>query len=188
MEIGPDFPAVLEAARAGEEWAWRDLYGALAPGLLGYLRLRSDHPEDLCGEIFCDLVRDLPRFEGDERAFHAWVFLIARHRLIDDRRRMSRRPQSSGSTAFPPEEIAPDDVEREVLGRIATEEIKKVLERLVPDQRDVLLLRIVVGLSVDEVARVLGKRPGAIRALQHRAIKGLRKTLDPRNATDAIDG
>ncbi len=85
MAIGVEFPTVLDAARAGAEWAWRALYRDLAPAVLGYLHHRGARsPEDVCGDVFCELVRDLNRFDGNEPAFRAWVFLIARHRLIDE--------------------------------------------------------------------------------------------------------
>lgn len=179
MTVGPEFPSVLEAARTGAEWAWRVLYRDLAPTVLGYLRLRTDAPEDTCADVFCEVVRRLPAFDGDEPAFRAWVFILARHRVIDDVRRRSRRPEllfASTETLY--EQTAPDDVERDALDRRTTEEIKQVLSRLPETQRDVLLLRLVAGLSVEEVAHALRKRNGAVRALQHRAIKSLKKILD----------
>ncbi len=188
MTIGPEFPQVLEAARAGADWAWRVIYKDLAPSVLGYLALRSDSPEDICGDVFSELVRELPRFKGAEPAFRAWVFLIARHRLIDDRRRRSRRPEVPAPVDAISDTAAPDQVEEEVLGRRATQELRRVLDRLPQAQRDVVLLRVVAGLSVDEVAQVVGRRPGAVRALQHRAIRTLRRNLGARNAIGSLDG
>ncbi|HEY3019439.1 MAG TPA: sigma factor, partial [Solirubrobacteraceae bacterium] len=87
------FDNVLQAARAGAEWAWERLYGALAPKVAGYLRANgAADPEDLTGEVFLQVVRGLERFSGDEHAFGAWVFTIAHRRLVDDLRRRSRRP------------------------------------------------------------------------------------------------
>src|SRR5687767_722473 len=95
------FATTLAAARCGDERAWTEIYRSLAPGLLGYLRGQGAvEPEDLLGEVMLQLVRDLPRFAGDERQFRAFAFTVAHHRLIDDRRRRGRRPV----------EPAPDDV------------------------------------------------------------------------------
>jgi DNA-directed RNA polymerase specialized sigma24 family protein len=91
------FNSVLTAARAGADWAWERIYADLAPVVTGYLRGHgAAEPEDLAGETFLHVVRDLPRFEGDERAFRSWVFTIAHRRLIDDRRRRGRRPVTPG--------------------------------------------------------------------------------------------
>src|SRR2546425_1848405 len=93
--VGEQFEGVLDAARAGAEWAWRILYESLAPSVLGYLRARgAPDPEGVCGEVFCQLVRDIHRFKGDEAGFRSWVFVMAHHRLLDDLRRRKRRPES----------------------------------------------------------------------------------------------
>src|SRR5919201_1250418 len=88
-----DFPATLALLRAGDEAAWGELYRDLSPRVLGYLRgLDSPDAEDLLGEVFVQVVRDLARFEGDERAFRAWLFTIAHNRFLDAKRRARRRP------------------------------------------------------------------------------------------------
>ena len=90
--LGDSFLTVIAAARSGAEWAWATLYRELAPSIRGYLRFRgAEEPDDLLGEVLLQLVRDLDAFDGDERAFRAWVFTIAHHRLLDDRRRQVRR-------------------------------------------------------------------------------------------------
>lgn len=186
MTSGDEFPAVLEAARSGAEWAWRALYRDVAPQVLGYLRTRTPHPEDVCADVFCELVRQLPRFDGDESAFRAWVFLIARHRLIDERRRRTRRPEEPSPEAVA-DRIAPGGVEDEVVDR-DMDDLNAILSGLPEAQREVLLLRVIAGMSVQEVAKAMRRREGAIRALQHRALITLRATLAARNAGDPADG
>ena len=74
--LGENFPGTLDAARAGAEWAWAAIYRDLAPAVVGYLRARrANEPDDLAGEVFLQVVRDLPRFQGGEREFGAWVFV-----------------------------------------------------------------------------------------------------------------
>jgi RNA polymerase sigma factor (sigma-70 family) len=172
------FPTVLCAARAGEEWAWAALYRELAAPLFGYLRAqRAPEPDDLLGETFLQLVRDLPQFSGDGRAFRAWAFSLAHHRVIDERRQRARRPVE-------PVEDAPDradlrgDVVEDALAELAEERVQRLLDGLSPDQRSVLLLRIVGDLTVEEVARAVGKRPGAVKALQRRGLAAIRRELE----------
>jgi RNA polymerase sigma factor (sigma-70 family) len=172
------FASVLAAARAGADWAWARLYDDLAGPLRGYLAASgAAEPDDLVGEVFLQVVRDLHRFAGDERAFRAWAFTIARHRLLDDARARRRRPVEPA----PPETLdritAPDSAE-ETLDRISDRRLRDLVQGLVPDQRDVLLLRIFAGLTVPEIAAALGKRPGAVKALQRRGLAALRRELD----------
>src|SRR3712207_8016605 len=89
------FDSVLAAARAGADWAWERIYADLAGSVIGYLRVHgAAEPEDLAGEVFLQVVRDLPRFSGDQRDFRAWVFTIVHRRLLDERRRRSEEHTS----------------------------------------------------------------------------------------------
>ncbi|MDP9022805.1 MAG: sigma-70 family RNA polymerase sigma factor [Actinomycetota bacterium] len=178
MPLGDRFDTVLAAARAGADWAWTELYHDLAPVILGYLRSRGAHsPEDVAGEVFLQVVRDLHRFDGDESRFRSWVFTIAHHRLIDAGRRRRRRP-SDPVTDEALERALPHNEGQEGLERVAEAELLEVLNDLTEDQRTVLLLRLFADLSIDDVAEMLGKRPGAVKALQHRAIGRLRRRLE----------
>lgn len=170
---------MLSAARAGAEWAWRALYRDLAPVLLGYLRAKgaADSVEDVCGEVFCQVVRDIHTFDGDEAGFRSWVFVIAHHRLLDEQRRRSRRPEIPYEHAALANVKGTADTEAQALGRVACSEIGGLLDDLTPPQRDVVLLRVLVGLRTEEVARVIGKNPRAVKSLQHRAFEILRRRL-----------
>lgn len=189
MAIGVDFPGVLEAARNGADWAWRVLYRDLAPAVLGYLRARGAHsPEDVMGDVLCQLVRDLHTFEGDESGFRAWVFVIAHHRLLDEVRRRRRRPEFAIDTEDLIGVQAAASTEDEALRLVATAEVRELLDELKPGQRDVLILRVVGGLSLDEVATVVGKSPQAVKSLQQRGLETLRRCLgtDPSRAAAAL--
>jgi RNA polymerase sigma factor (sigma-70 family) len=171
------FDAVLEDARQGSETAWATIYRGHAPPVLGYLRAnRAPEPDDTLSEVFLQVARDLPGFEGDERSFRAWVFTIAHHRLVDARRRVARHPVEP--VAEPPEPpTAIDDAAEPALAHVGAEEVHRVLEAVSPDQRAVLLLRVLGELTVDEVADTLGKRPGAVKALQRRGLAAVRREL-----------
>jgi RNA polymerase sigma-70 factor, ECF subfamily len=177
--LGDQFSEVLQAARAGADWAWERLYESLAPAVLGYLRGRSaPDPEGLCGDVFCQLVRDIHWFQGDERSFRSWLFVIVHHRFIDDARRRNRRPESLGSPEALDWITEPNEVEGEAMRRSRDDEIRALIEELTPAQRDVLLLRILGGLTIEEVAKAVGRRAGAVKALQRRGLEALRTKLE----------
>ena len=177
------FERTLDGARGGTAWAWEAIYSELAPPVLSYLRAsRAPEPEDLLGEVFLQVVRDLGRFSGGERDFRTWVLTIAHHRLIDARRRANRRPVVADVEAA--EAAMPrGDVEREALERFDTERVRELLDALTAEQRAVLLLRIVGDLSVEQVARALGKRAGAVKQLQRRGLLAVRRELEREGVT-----
>ena len=180
MALGEPFEGVLAAAQAGAPWAFERLYEELAPAVLGYLRLQgASEPEDLTSEVFLGAFTRLGSFRGDEAQFRSWVFTIAHHRLIDDRRKASRRlPLADGGLEAAGEPVG-GDVEHDALRRLSQERVRRLCEGLVPDQRDVLLLRLVGDLTVEQVAQALGKTPGAVKALQRRGVAALRRQLEP---------
>jgi RNA polymerase sigma factor (sigma-70 family) len=171
------FTTLLEAARQGSEAAWQELYDGLAPVVLGYLRANNaPDPEDVLSEVFLQVARDISSFEGEEPGFRSWVFTIAHHRLIDARRHVARRPVEL--LPEPPEPSGrADDAAEEALDRIGLEEVHRVLGALSDDQRAVLLLRVLADMSVEDVARAVGKRPGAVKALQRRGLAAVKREL-----------
>jgi RNA polymerase sigma factor (sigma-70 family) len=189
---GQPFAATLARLRSGDEAAWAELYRGFSPRVLGFLRgLGATDAEDLMGEVFVQVVRDLWRFEGDERAFRAWLFTVAHHRLLDAKRRARRRPFELFAKV-PEDPAARGDVTDDAFGELERTEVMAVLGRLSRDQRAVLLLRIVGDLTVEEVARAVGKRPGAVKALQRRGLAAVRREIEggrtPVLLPDAVAG
>jgi RNA polymerase sigma-70 factor, ECF subfamily len=175
--IGEGLSQTLGAARAGSDWAWTAIYRDLAPSVLGYFRGRgAGNPEDLTGEVFLQVVRDLASFDGGEREFRAWMFAIAHNRLVDERRASARRPVEPMPDVAA-SEGGPSDTEEEALDEVAAERVRRLIDRLSPDQRAVLLLRVLGQLTVEEVAGVVGKSPGAVKALQRRGLRALQRAL-----------
>lgn len=178
MPIGSEFENVLAAARAGGDWAWALLYRDLAPQVIGYLRTRgASAPEDVAGDVFLQVVRDIDTFEGDERAFRAWIFTIAHHRLLDAARNARRRPVEPATEARLVAAGGIADAEAEALTSLEVARVRRILGRLSVDQQDVLLLRLFGDLTLEEVARALGKRVGAVKALQRRGLAALKREL-----------
>ena len=178
MPLGEEaFASVLDAAKSGAEWAWSDIYRELAGPVTGYLASRgAPEPEDTTSEVFIKVARSIHDFKGNQASFRSWVFVIAHRTLIDDRRHRSRRPDLAA--ALPDDNAAGGDVESEAVEALATQELLVAFERLTETQRDVLALRMVAGLSLEHTAQVLGKRVGAVKALQHRALAALQKELE----------
>ncbi len=172
----PPFDDVLSAARVGAEWAWTQIYTEIAPKLVGYLRAHgAADPEDLAGEVLLQLVRGLPGFTGGEREFTAWTFTIAHRRLVDELRRRGRRPVEVHVDAAIDAHVG-GDLEAEAQSRLQDASVRAAIDVLPTDQRAVILLRIIGDLTIEEIARALGKRPGAVKALQRRALVRLGQT------------
>ncbi len=177
----PQFRSVLRAARCGNTDATATLYRSVAPSVLGYLRGHgASEPEDLASEVFVGVVRGLPGFRGDETDFRSWVFTIAHRRLVDERRRRARRGEHLVEPAAlddsPPETPGHEDA---VVDRLAAAPALRALALLTPDQRSVVLLRLLADLPVAQVARILGKQEGAVKTLQRRALAALARAVEP---------
>ena len=174
---GEQFESVLAGARAGSDWAWERLYRELAPTVIGYLRSHgAAEPEDLAGETFLQAVRGIGTFQGDERDFRAWLFTIAHRRLIDERRRRGRRPVQPEDPDVLAERIGEGgDVGEEALARVSDDRVRAALGALPEDQRVVLLLRILGDMTIEEIAETVGKRVGAVKALQRRALRRIER-------------
>jgi RNA polymerase sigma-70 factor (ECF subfamily) len=176
--IGPRFPDLLAAAQGGDEQAFAVLWRELQPAVLRYFRVAAgEAAEDLAADTWMSVIRGLGRFRGDERAFRAWIFTVARHWAIDWRRRAGRRP-----TWVAAEELAewpaPDDPVLQVLEGQSTRAALALVAELPPDQAEVVALRVLGGLEVAEVARIVGKRPGAVRVLAHRGLRRLARRVE----------
>lgn len=187
MAIGGRFGDVLVAAQAGAPWALQVLYEDLAPVVAGYLRLQGlREVDDHTSEVFLGVFRNLAGFTGDEPAFRSWVFTIAYRRIIDERRRRGRRP--------PPEplegggEPPGGDVEAEALAELGGVWVREALAELTDEQRQVVVLRVLAGFDAEEVAAVMGKRPGAVRVLQHRALERLRRAIERGRVSTPVRG
>ena len=177
--IGPEFPAVLEAAARGDEVAFGRLWHDLQPRLLRYFRVAAPAvAEDLASETWLGVVRGIDRFRGNETAFRAWVFTIARHEILDWHRRAARRAtESLPTTTDVIERAAPDDPAAAALEGISTRAALEVVATLPADQAEAIVLRVVAGLGVDQVADIMGKRPGTVRVLTHRGLRRLAERL-----------
>jgi RNA polymerase sigma-70 factor (ECF subfamily) len=169
----------VERMLGGDEAAFRTVYRAVQPPLLRYLTVLvgTADAEDVASEAWAQAFRDLDRFTGDGDGFRGWVTTIGRHRALDHLRRSRRRPVSDDSVEDLLDLPAEIDVEGDTLSRVRSEEVLRLIASLPRDQAEAIVLRTVLGFDAPTAARILGKRPGAVRAAAHRGLKQLAKKL-----------
>jgi RNA polymerase sigma-70 factor, ECF subfamily len=185
--LGSSFPELLAAAQGGDERAFAVLWRHLQPALLRYFQVVAPQAaEDLAADTWVSVIRRLEQFRGDERAFRAWLFTVARHRAIDWRRQATRRPTNLVPVEQLAERPAPDDPVAQVLEAQSTRAALALLAELPADQAEVVALRVLGGLEVAEVARIVGKRPGAVRVLAHRGLRRLVNRVEAAGLTRGV--
>lgn len=171
------FELVLPAAQEGEGWAFDVLWHASAQPVTAFVRGRgTPEPDDLVNEIMLGVFRGIGNFSGDEGDYRAWVFRIARNQIASAYRKSSRRPQIADRDDEQAEPVG-GDAESDAIARLGMGRVDDLLADLTDDQRDVMLLRIIADLTVDQVAEALGKPPGAVKQLQRRALRQLQKKI-----------
>lgn len=175
----PSFGEVLREASEGDRQAFESIYRALHRRVLAFARVRKHpDPEGLVNDVFLQVFRNLSKFDGTEPQSNAWVFKIARNKIIDDSRRRRRLPiELFGEVPGARTLQAADDVESQAIGNVQTESMLGYLDELTTEQRDVFILRFVSDLSMQTIARVLGKKIGAVKALQRRGLRSVVKKI-----------
>ncbi|MEJ2888136.1 RNA polymerase sigma factor ShbA [Actinomycetospora sp. OC33-EN06] len=174
---GHDLERLVDAVLDGDRRALNQLVVVLRPLVVRYCRARIGRRDphgvdDVAQEVLIALLKALPTYRDEGRPFLAFVYGIAAHKVVDAHRRRHRLPEpgeADPTVADPrpgPEDVAMDTVRREAVLRL--------LDLLPPRQREILVLRIVVGLSAEETAEAVGSTPGAVRVAQHRALARMR--------------
>jgi RNA polymerase sigma-70 factor (ECF subfamily) len=147
------------------------VFRVLGGAVHGYLRASGAiESEDLLSDVFLDVTRSLRRFQGDDDALRRWVFTIAHNRLVDERRRIARRRKVAAAELVQPMRPPPEPFDAE---------LEAALRQLTQDQQDVVVLRFVADFPLETVAAMMGRRVGAVKALQHRALAQLQSRLRP---------
>ncbi|GAB2798675.1 RNA polymerase sigma factor [Streptomyces daliensis] len=175
-----ELTAAVRAAQEGDEGAFRTVYRAVHPRLLGYVRTLVADPdaEDVASEAWLQIARDLSRFRGDADRFRGWAARIARNRALDHIRMRGRRPAVGGDESELAVLPGGADTADEALEALGTNRTMALISRLPHDQAEAVVLRVVVGLDAKSAAQVLGKRPGAVRTAAHRGLRKLAEWLD----------
>ncbi|MFI1222699.1 MULTISPECIES: RNA polymerase sigma factor [unclassified Streptomyces] len=174
-----ELTAAVLAAQDGDEDAFRAVYRAVQPRLLGYIRTLVGEPdaEDVASEAWLQIARDLDRFSGDADRFRGWAARIARNRSLDHLRMRSRRPAIGGDETELTARAAESDTAGDAIESLDTDRTMSLIAQLPQDQAEAVVLRVVVGLDAKSAAQTLGKRPGAVRTAAHRGLKRLAELL-----------
>ena len=176
--IGEGFAAALAAAQEGSEAAFSQLWRDGNPALLRYLRvIAPESAEDVAGDTWLQVVRGLAGFRGDEQAWRAWLFTIARRRTIDEGRRRARRgaaPPGGGPGAQLPTMPDAADPARAAL---ANPSGLGPPTQLPPPPAAVGFVWVVGGAGTEAVSELVGRSPGAVRVAAHRGLKRLAEIL-----------
>jgi RNA polymerase sigma-70 factor (ECF subfamily) len=169
-----DRTSLVERARASDPDAWELLYRRAYPGLLAYARRRLDEERahDAVAETMARAVAGLQRFAGRGGGFDAWLYGILRHVVVDLQRAKGRRP---GDPVERGDGAGPLDY---VLENEEASALRTAFASLDAADRELLELRVIAGLSAEEVGAALAKRPGAVRMAQSRALERLRRALE----------
>jgi RNA polymerase sigma-70 factor (ECF subfamily) len=173
---------VVAAARRGDRGAVEWLFTELQPPLLRYLRAQDSRAaEDLAGEVWMAVATRLGEFEGDWMEFRGWVFSIARRRLADHRRTMVRRRTDVAAAEMFERCPASEETDRVVLDALSAQEAATLIVSVLnADQAEVLLLRLLADLDVDQVATIMGRSANWVRVAQHRGLRTLAARVGPK--------
>jgi len=177
LEQMAPIPDVIERARSGDRAAFGELYDTHVDAVYRYVLYRVREPsdaEDLASEVFTRAFANIHRYRWQGKSFLAWLYTIARNAVTDRRRR--ERPTVDLDDAYGVAEEGPTAHDRAVRGE-QVDALRGAVKHLTTEQQEVLVLRFVENMSSRQVAKVLGKNEGAIRALQFRALGRLRKLL-----------
>ncbi len=198
-EPAGDPPSLLEslvaAAVAGDAVARERLLAEIQPLVLRYCRGRLGRQETVIGsaddvaqEVCLAVVSALPHYTIKGLSFRAFVYGIAAHKVTDAFRAIGRN-RSEPMAELPDTQLVLDGPEQRVLAAELVERLGWLLHCLTPRQRDVLVLRVAVGLSAEETAKAVGSTPGAVRVTQHRALNRLRGVMSGPvvDGVDAVD-
>jgi RNA polymerase sigma-70 factor (ECF subfamily) len=179
-----DFQEIIERARQRDSAAWTAIYERYRDSIFKffYYQVRNRQTaEDLTGGVFLEAIQAANRFSGDEKALRAWLFRIGRHNLIDHIRSSKRAIlediDSASERELAARTLADEDPEDAAMKRVLRDRVRAEVQRLSRDQREVVLLRLTGGLTSPEIAKIVGKTTGAVKALQHRAMSTLAKVL-----------
>lgn len=157
-----------------------EVYQRYAPRLLGYLRAqRVPEPDDVLSEVFLQVARSLPSFDGDDEHLRRWLFTIARNRVIDAQRRRARRPHVLTPTV--------PDLPSLDASEPSDERLLAALAQLTAEQREVIALRFVADLPLGDVATLTRRTEGAVKSMQHRALAQLARILGAPYDAEADD-
>jgi RNA polymerase sigma factor (sigma-70 family) len=185
--VHPITDELVAAAAAGEPGALRSIYETLAPRVSGYLRSHgSSDPEGLTQDVFLTLFHRMPGITGGAAGLRTFTFSLAHARVVDELRARTRQPVTVPYLPETDQRVA-DSAETVAVRTLGAEHVLALVERLNDGQREVVLLRVVAGLSLEETATTTGRSIGAVKQLQRRGLLALRDIAHDHGVTPGPD-
>ncbi len=181
----PEADQLVQQAKAGDVDAFAGLFRATLSVVFNFLYGRCGDralAEDLASESYLKAIKAIGSFEGTSRDFLSWILRIARNLFLDHVK--SGRVRWETVVGEMPVSAGDSNPEREALGRVEGEQLRRALERLTPEQQEVLHLRFLQDLPIAEVAQIVGRERGAVKAMQFRALRSLAKVLAQEGAAE----
>lgn len=179
---------LLEGARRLDPEALRTLHDRLYEPVYRYVHFKVSDPqasEDLTSEVFLRMLEALRRDRTWNTTPDAWIFGIARNVVADHYRKIGRRAEVALDERLAmPDEQSPTQL---VIDTEQHQALAQAMTSLTDEQRDVILLRFMEGLSIDDVAEAIGKTPGAVKGLQHRALRALSEAVQSLSGEHAAE-
>ena len=169
---------LIIAAQSGDETALATLYDAYVDRIYRYIYYRVDNrqtAEDITGEVFLRLVEGLSSYQDREISILAWLYRIAHARLVDHYRRVNRAGDAQDIDTL--SLASDDDMDSMLMSNYRQEQVRHALKTLTEEQQQVIVMRFIEGLSLQETADLLGKTLGSVKVMQHRALSSLSRAL-----------
>jgi len=170
---------LIRSAQNGNADAFAALYRANVQKIFRYIYYRVNNAqlaEDLTGDVFMRALEGMGKYDDRGRPFVAWLYRIAHARVVDYFRKTGKDPVETDIADTPLPVDA--DLDAGLVRRQAAQQLRRAIAALTAEQQQVIILRFIEGLRMEEVARIMGKRPNAIKALQHRALRALAGRLE----------
>lgn len=168
---------MLDAARAGDGWAFDELFRIWNGPVTAFVRARGvSEVNVIVNDVFMRAFSSIGSFDGDESGFRAWLFTIARNRVIDEARRNKRKPATTPLDSVLT--LVGGDVVADAERGFGDDRVVALLGQLTDEQREVLTLRFIADLTIDQIAEATGRRRGAVKQLQRRALRRLERLLE----------
>lgn len=177
---------VLYAAQSGDPKAISRIYADLAPKVSGYLKARgAEDPAESTQEVFLTVFSKLKSVSGGYQGLRTFAFSVAHARYVDEVRQRSRRPHLAVYDPETDERIAAS-AETVALDSLDATPVGDMMRCLSPEQREVLLLRVVADLSLKQVCDITGKSPGSVKQLQRRGLLKLKELVDRKEVQNVV--
>lgn len=170
---------LIDQARAGDADAFSALYRVNVQAIYRYIYHRvsdTQLAEDLTGDVFIRALKGIGTYTDQGRPLVAWLYRIAHARVVDHYRKTDRRPVET-DVSVEPLSITPN-MDGDLVRKHAAKTLQVAIATLTEEQQQVIIYRFIEGYRIDRVAELMGKKPNAIKALQHRALRSLARHLE----------